>query len=304
MVSEIDNLLKGQVVATAEYSNSRKIIGVSNEHITEDPTTGYCPLGKQGAFIKEESALETFDAVVKASDAVEETLDFSAAPAGPAPISLEPAAAPQASEAPKFVLPEATVSDIAVGNPVEVAPVDTLQTMILDKPVEDEPAPVVEPEKEEVPTELSLPEMSSEVIASAPTGIDEGLFVGNDIPAVSNLEAAPLPQTESPAPAAPSVPTGDVDANKVNEIVSKLLDQLQGRLTKLVQEEIENYKKDLNSVLNNKEEATIEKTAPEVQTLDAPAAPTTPAPEEDSLMADAIDQIKNMVVPELDVPTL
>lgn len=294
MEGQLEKLLQGQVVATADYTNARKAIGVSDEHLQGDP----CPLGKQGAFKKAET-IETFDVVgEKSAEGVTETLDFTAGPAStPEPTSNitlgpSPEPTPVAEPAgPKFILPEAPVSDIATGNPVEVEPLDALQTMIPDKPAEV----VTEPVVEEVPTEMVLPTMDNQVVAEAPTAIDENLFV--------NAPGTPEPTpTELPQSAPATSNETKVDPNMLNETIVKALDQLKERLKAVVDEEVEKYKADLLGATEKKEE-NVETALQAPLGMEAPAAAEVPA--EDSLMAAALDQINNISeVPELDVPTL
>jgi hypothetical protein len=347
MVSEIDNIVKGLVVSTSDFDNNKKIIGVNNDNITPDEN-GICPLGKQGAFIKEEKPVEQFeeisalDSIPSASAPVEETLDFSTpapapvadvAPVEPLPIGI-PDAAPVPTEqpaAPKFILPEATVSDTTMEAPVEVAPNDSLNTLIMEtpKPIEE----VSKPEEvTEAEVELQMPVMDEEILASEPTGIDNSLFE-NAGPSVSTFDSAapaPAPEAvpaeapietpalentaapvEAPAPAPVANPTVEsaqstnapasvdgVDAAKVNELVGKMLDELSLKLSKHIKEDIEEYKNNLNNLLLNKE-PNVANEEPKVE------AAVENAPElESSVMNDAINQINNMVIPELDVPTL
>ena len=330
MVSEIENIKKGLVVSTSDYDNNKKIIGVNNGNITPDEN-GICPLGKQGAFIKEEAPIETFEEVsaldsIENNNAVEETLDFSAPT--PAPVG-EPE---KAAEAPKFVLPEATVSDTTMENPVEVAPNDALNTLIVEAPKPIEEAAKEEPVTE-AEVELQMPVMDEEVLASEPTGIDNSLFE-NMAPGATPfeepkpeavdkpVEQAPEPEVPTPAPVGETKPVeeetkldivnptekasetpapavgADVDAAKINELVGKMLDELALKVSKHIKEDIEEYKNNLNNLLLNKEVEQKEE-APKPETVMNSVSSL-----ESNVMNDAINQINNMVIPELDVPTL
>ena len=57
MISEVEKLVKGRLVATDEYENTKKVIGVSNSNLTPGED-GFCLLGKQSAFKKEETPAE------------------------------------------------------------------------------------------------------------------------------------------------------------------------------------------------------------------------------------------------------
>ena len=198
MVSEIDNIIKGLVVSTSDFDNNKKIIGVNNDNITPDEN-GICPLGKQGAFIKEEKPVEMFeeisaiDSIASAANGnVEETLDFQPKPieTPAAPVAPEPT---PAVETPKFILPAAVESDVTTDVPVEVAPTDTLQTMIVETPA---PVEVVSAQEEstEKEIELQMPVMDEEVVANEPTGVDNSLF-----------ENASGPVSQLPDPSAETV---------------------------------------------------------------------------------------------------
>lgn len=52
MVSEIENIQKGLVVATVEDNVNKRIIGIGSSTVTPDPVTGIAPLSKQNAFTK------------------------------------------------------------------------------------------------------------------------------------------------------------------------------------------------------------------------------------------------------------
>ena len=54
MVSEIENIQKGIVVATVEDNVNKRIIGIGSSTVTPDPVTGIAPLLKQNAFTKEQ----------------------------------------------------------------------------------------------------------------------------------------------------------------------------------------------------------------------------------------------------------
>jgi hypothetical protein len=163
--------------------------------------------------------------------------------------------------------------------------------MIPDKPAEV----VTEPVVEEVPTEMALPVMDNQVVAEAPTSVDESLFVNT--PGTPEPTPTELPQS---APAASS--EAKVDPNMLNETIVKALDQLKERLKAVVDEEVEKYKADLLGATEKKEE-NVETALQAPLGMETPAAVDAPA--EDSLMAAALDQINNISeVPELDVPTL
>ncbi len=310
MESEVNRILQGQVVETADYANARKIIGVSEDNITIKPGETECALGKQGAFVKKEEVIETFDAVTSGpAEAITETLDFSSAPSpsdltaqAPATDTLKPAALTESEpQANKFILPEASVSDIAVGDSVKVESLDALQTMMPEKPSEV----VTEAIQEEVATEVQLPAMDNKIIAEAPIGIDENLFVNNEpAPAPSVLtpeKSVELPQSTQDQ----SANTQGALANSVSPDVMKMLEILHAKL-KESEEELEKIQTALgNTTTENKTDETGLAQKSEATEISAPAVESVPETEQqDSILAAALDQINQMPVPELDTPTL
>ena len=317
MISEVENIKKGLVVSTSDFDNNKKIIGVNNDNITPDEN-GICPLGKQGAFIKEEP-IETFeevsalDTLSSVSNNVEETLDFAPKPAAPAPTPVDGAPVPMSSftptqvptedptkmeGTPKFILPAATVSDTTMESPVEVAPTDTLNTLIVETPAPIEEASKPEEETEAV-VELQMPVMDEEVLASEPTGVDNSLFETGE-PSQSTLDE---PKPEPVAAVSLEQPSaGSVGGTNSNEMVVKLLDELSAKLTEHIKADIEEFKNKLNSAtLDKGPEPTQSNEAGEPNVEDimngVPGL-------ESSVMSDAINQINNMVIPGSEGPRL
>ena len=304
MESQVKRIMQGQVIETAEYANDRKIIGVSDENLVIKPGETECALGKQGAFVKKEEVIETFDAIASIpTEAITETLDFSSSPTPS--IDTEPAALESHQEstaetapANKFILPEASVSDIATGNLVHVESLDSLQTMMPDKPAET----ITEPVIEEVATEVQLPAMDEKVIAAAPEGVNEALFVNNEsassiLPSEGSVE---LPQNGQEANDNVSLDS----SNDVNAGLMKMLEDLQAKL-KETEAEIDKFKAELSKTSSDAKttEMTIAET-PGITEIPSTIGSTPESEQQDSLMAAALDQINQISVPELDTPTL
>ncbi len=285
MVSEVENLLKGTLVATEEFENSKKTIGIADSNITPD-ANGICPLGKQGVFTPAQTeTLETFDA-------------------GTAP-GLDG-------------IPEAKVSDVITDNPIEVASPEALGSV--DLPTIPD---VEEPEIEMPSLDIQMPVLDGEVLAAEPNGVDDNLFVTDSPMPLENVDApAEAPAEEKPAeepalaaeeekpaeetvpelPAEPEIemPTLDMPemgmpveelpaieepapteevvgetpaveekaSNVNNEVILKKIDEFE----KSINEQFAAFKKDIEGLLSNAKEEAKEAAAPAVEeTFDAPA---------------------------------
>lgn len=231
MTSEVENILSGEVV---RKEGTDKVIGVSTANLVADEK-GEVPLSKQSAFqiTPVQTPLpETVDYEEPTPEVTEE-LDLGPAQAAP----VEPAApaepvvpeTPFAAEAPVAsapVLPEAPAevaeevvpaevatpaeevapavgeSDTITEAPVEVAAPTELGTVdfnsiIPNIPLVDErpQEEVAEESQEEAPVEL--PAMPEEIMAEAPTTVNNELFVSDQpTPAVAPAEEA-VPNAEA-----------------------------------------------------------------------------------------------------------
>ncbi len=305
MYSEIENLLKGRVETTTEYDNSKKIIGVNDANITPDDK-GICPLGKQGAFTVEETkapagevnALDSLNGA--SSEAVEETLSFGAPAPTPAAPTPEPAA--PADAAPKFVLPAALESDVTDTLPVEVAPTDNLETLMPEAPA---PVEILAEEKEtEAQVDIQMPVLEEKPVANEPTAANDNLFVTPGEPTSilpdATPDAAPTEIVmESAGTTAAPANTGDLEA-----IVNQKFDDLKKKIVAFVEEEIERAKAETLAKLNPTQAAeTTAMTTEEKPALENPITMDT-STVESNVMAEAMDQINNMVIPDLGGPTL
>lgn len=218
MVSEIENIQKGLVVATVEDNVNKRIIGIGSSTVTPDPVTGIAPLSKQNAFTKEQ--------VESVQQAAEKVLGFepgvSAVPAiEPAPeqvnpqTNMMPSIAPieQSIQTAASPLPEPKVNDLITEEPMKVdipAELGSIpSTKPLIEPLKDVIAPIAEPittmvnqsAQQPVPTfePISEPQSKEEVIATEPTGINEGMFATNNEP-VPEVPNPTMPESVQPLP--------------------------------------------------------------------------------------------------------
>ncbi len=218
MVSEIENIQKGIVVATVEDNANKRIIGIGSSTVTPDPVTGIAPLSKQNAFVKEQ--------VESVQQAAEKVLGFepgvSAVPAiEPMPEQVNPQTTTIPSAAPiqqpiqtaASPLPEPKVNDLITEEPMKVdipAELGSIpSTKPLIEPLKDVIAPIAEPittmvdqsMQQPVPAfePVSEPQSTEEVIATEPTGINEGMFASNNEP-VPEVPNPAMPETVQPLP--------------------------------------------------------------------------------------------------------
>jgi len=276
MTGEMSAILSGRVEATIDYANSRKVIGVSNDKIEGDP----CPLGKQNAFKKEEiEQFEEIGALDKVDEmqtsGVEETLDFGA-----------PAAASAASDATqsKF-LPPADISDTTNEIPVNTAPTDNLTSFVSESGATALEIMTEAPTEAEK-IELDIP-AAEEVIATAPTGVDNSLF---ETANKSTLEPAPV-ETQ---------PTESADESKIvavaaisPELVKKILEGFAADVASYAKKRSEEAYKELSSAISHEAEPahTAEDSLDTIPSQDN----NTEVPSFDSaIMNDAISQIANI----------
>ena len=287
MTGEMSAVLSGRVEATIDYANSRKVIGVSNDKIEGDP----CPLGKQNAFKKEEiEQFEEIGALDKVDEmqtsGVEETLDFGA-----------PATASAASDATqsKF-LPPADVSDTTNEIPVDTAPTDNLTSFVSESGATALEIMTEAPTEAEK-IELDIP-AAEEVVATAPTGVDNSLFESVNESTLAAVPAEPTAAVESaPAEAQPAEATEESKIVAVTaispELVKKILESFAADVSSYAKKRSEEAYNELSSAISHKAEPaqTAEDSLGTIPSLDN----NTEVPSFDSaIMNDAISQIANI----------
>lgn len=303
MTSEINSLLKGSLVSTVEFDTNKKIIGVSTANLTPNES-GIAPLGKQGAFkVEKEEAIETFDIAVNDALAapVEETIENVDLPKMDEP-----------AQGGKFI-PEPQESDIVLENPVDVSGIDTLSS--LTAPVSEEQSttteivePVVEPE-----LDIQLPEMPEQVVAEAPSGLNDNLFVDTPSEAVETIpvtDTTPVENPEMLAQSAPAVETASAILPSLTDMevaekqtstvetapvinLDSILDQkkkeLIDRINALTEAEISKYSDELKELFS-KNNAKINA---KINEVDA-SKNSKPDMSDASLMNDALSRIDNI----------
>lgn len=230
MISEVENILNGEVVRKV---NADKAIGVSSANLSPDEK-GEVPLSKQSAFTIETTQTQTAPAmeapVAPAEPEITEELDLtpstSAEPVAPvaAPVEATPAMdtpVPEVPVAPTEPVAEPTApvteapaepampTDILTDAPVDVVPPTELEGVDFNSIIPNIPLVDERPQEEtqEAPAEapVELPEMPDQILAEAPTTVDNNLFV--DTPAEPVVETPVVPETPTPeVPAAPAAP--------------------------------------------------------------------------------------------------
>ena len=292
MSSLIQKVLVGLVTVTGDYVNSKKIIGVNDDNITPDEK-GICPLGKQYAFLQDES--EKFDKVeddeVGALDKLEEskdveTLDFGS----PAPVDVIDK--PE-TEGPRFLQP-AVVDDVinSPEAPIEVAPTDAFTTFNPGGNLSLEV--MTEPPTEEQKIELDLlkPE---EVVAEEPTKIDIGLF---DKPAESVLEEASGIKLDEPV--------NNQEKIEETDNVSDIVEAASGLPIEKISSILDGYANDIYNYAKQRKEEIIKElsgdnNAGETEKKDEiqieSQIPTEQKDESSDIMIDAMRQIQGIQSP-------
>lgn len=260
MVSEIENIQKGIVVSTVEDNVNKRIIGIGSSTVTPDPVTGIAPLSKQNAFTKEQ--------VESVQQAAEKVLGFepgvSAVPAiEPAPeqvnpqTNMMPSVAPieQSIQTAASPLPEPKVNDLITEEPMKVdipAELGSIpSTKPLIEPLKDVIAPIAEPittmvnqsVQQPVPAfePISEPQSKEEVIATEPTGINEGMFATNNEPEPLKTEEQELTLSQDQM---------EQIAKKISNLVYREVIELLNGMTKK-QEQVVEEKIDSTDNLEN-----------------------------------------------------
>lgn len=267
MISEMENIQKGIVVSTVEDSVNRRIIGIGSSTVTPDPVTGIAPLSKQNAFTKEQ--------VQSVQQAAEKVLGIepgvNAVPAiEPMPVQAEPqpiatpsiASVEQPIQTTTSPLPEPKMNDLITEEPMKVEIPKELSTIPstepLIEPLKDVIAPIAEPlttmvnqnTQEQVPAfePVSEPQSTEEVLATEPTGINEGMFATNnettpEVPNPTIPEAVqPLPFESKPVqteeiPIQPSQDTLKVEKQEL-PLNQEQMEQIAKKVSDLVYREV------------------------------------------------------------------
>ncbi len=176
MLSEVENIKRGSVVATVEFDTGRRLIGVATANLMPGPN-GIAPLSKQGAFQVQEQAetTETVDLVQALTnantveDAIAETVDL-------------PMLDQQTTAQP---LKEPVSSDIITENPVQVENPSAMTTFEVPQ-IE---IPEV-PQEETVPVaiDIQMPVIAETVVANEPSETNESLFEGAQVQETPAIE--------------------------------------------------------------------------------------------------------------------
>lgn len=219
MISEMENIQKGIVVATVEDSVNKRIIGIGSTTVTPDPVTGIAPLSKQNAFTKEQ--------VESVQQAAEKVLGFepgvAAVPAiEPTPVQDEtqtiitPSVAPieqPIHEVPN-PLPEPKVNGLLTEEPMKVeipAELSSIPSSApIIEPLKEAIAPIAEPTativnqemKEPVPAfePVSEPQTTGEVLATEPIGVNENMFATAEKSPIESTQQSQKQEIVQPLP--------------------------------------------------------------------------------------------------------
>ena len=176
MLSEVENIKRGSVVATVEFDTGRRLIGVATANLMPGPN-GIAPLSKQGAFQVQEQAetTETVDLVQALTnantveDAIAETVDL-------------PMLDQQTTAQP---LKEPVSSDIITENPVQVENPSAMTTF--EVPQIEIPE-VQQEETVPVAIDIQMPVIAETVVANEPSETNESLFEGAQVQETPAIE--------------------------------------------------------------------------------------------------------------------
>lgn len=185
LISKVEEIKKGIVTLTGDYANTRKVIGISTSNITPN-AEGVSPLGNQNSFEIEEVKKEEIGAIdaLSAFNNSIETMDFDVPSIENSNVQKEEL------NSSKFIIPESVVSDVAVGDSVSVASLDTLQNIV--NPLDSLEQNAVVPDSTQKENQNSIPDVTSEipqielppmeeVVATEPTNTADDLFVQPDL---------------------------------------------------------------------------------------------------------------------------
>lgn len=264
--NEQENILKGKVVG---FDTSKlKAIGVKESTVVEGGD-----LTKTTGFVVEEK--------VSAVEALEE-LDLEkfepSKPADPIP---------------------AAIPDVITANPVDIAPVDPLSSLLVETPEEEKKE---ESTQDIVPDlQIQLPVMEEEVLAVEPQGINEGLFGDNKVETkfepTSEEQKMPEPIPEAPKTEeikteaevlntipAPVIPSNQDEGPKQtnNEEITKNINAMFEEFEKNIKEATDKFRTQVNDYIK-KMSLLEEKT--ETKAVETPQVPNNDVSELPSLDA-------------------
>ena len=221
---------------------------------------------------------------------------------GIVPLSKQSAMKIEKVEPPK--LPENEIVDTLEEDPIEVAPLETLDGF--DFSTDEEVEKVEEEKKEESQAEespvkeedieISLPE-TEEVLVQEPSNVSDELFVNNDNDKIEEDNAieteTKLPKLDDSVDKAPKlskkVESNEIKEKKINENRNDILTKEVEKLIYDIENRIEDFKK---NILNN-----INKNSSVSETKDESNLNF------NELMEEATDQINNIKIPSIDDET-
>lgn len=199
MTSEVARIKQGIVVTTMDFNDTKKVIGVSKGNITPNEQ-GVVPLGKQGAFEKEDKVEETFETLdIGAMSIPSETLasvDSLGLPTLDSNNEPTSTASEMEAMADNYI-PEAPKNKFVVdfGDTITDSPFADVTNPMGLASMTDVSDTGVEPKKEEVVIEtpsgfsdMELPEIPEALNIGEPSGINGALFESLDQSIVSDTK--------------------------------------------------------------------------------------------------------------------
>lgn len=160
MTSEIENFLRDDITVERKV-DADKAIAVSSANLVAGPN-GEVPLSKQSAM-----SLPTPQVSVEQNAGSDVTEEFDLTPA------------PGMATTPTSAVVSDTITEapVTTESPDKLGALD-IESIIPDIPLVTDKVEETEPQEEEKPTEVTLPENTEKVQAEEPTGINNDLFVG------------------------------------------------------------------------------------------------------------------------------
>ena len=160
MTSEIENFLRDDITVERKV-DADKAIAVSSANLIAGPN-GEVPLSKQSAM-----SLPTPQVPVEQNAGSDVTEEFDLTPA------------PGMATTPTSAVVSDTITEapVTTESPDKLGALD-IESIIPDIPLVTDKVEETEPQEEEKPTEVTLPENTEKVQAEEPTGINNDLFVG------------------------------------------------------------------------------------------------------------------------------
>lgn len=225
MTSEVDNLLKGNVISTADYDTYRKLIGVAQENLNPN-VSGIVPLAKQNAFVQAAAEVKTEQPVLPQQEQT---------PALKNQTVTEEINKEQAQE---------PVLEPMLENPVAVENTSSLST--LTEPKQEAATVQPEPEKKAPILDLQMPQIPSEVVGMEPEKTNETLFA------------------ETQSEKNPELNSNDNKLNDENKTdIDKTIEELRTKLKDEIDRTLDELKKLLN--LSNQEKEMSDKPATTIE---------------------------------------